>query len=190
MESNDGNDGPQEEYDIQYNVHFSNSEDYSNSESSGSAESPSFQDDTCYNRKSNLSETKQVLGEYQDGFLQGFDLKIQKTVSFAQPSLPKFQLNTFDNYSPILEHNLMKDDEVKNIINESKDEVLSSLPESESHQQFSENQSFGEDNEDLGFCMGGDGTNLLVESESEILSDNKEVHHRFSFDDKTLKDQS
>ena len=193
MENNDAKDSLKKEYDIQYNVHFDNSEDYSRSDSASVSESLSY-GEASQNHRSNLSDSKHVLGEYQDGFLQELDLKMHKAVSFAQPELPKFQLNNFDCYNPILEDPLIKDDEVSNIINDPKDEIMGSVHESELHQEFSENQQFSEDEEDLGFCGRENDTNLLMESDCEPETpckiDNKEDQQKFDFDVKVFKDQS
>lgn len=168
MENNDVEDGSLKGYDIQYNVHFDNSEDYSRSDTSNSVESDSHHPETPEKERSNLSDSKQILGEYQDGFLQDFELKIQKAVSFKPPSLPKFQLNDYANYNSILADNLIKDDEVNNILNHSKEEILSSVPESEDQDKLSQEEPYSDQDQDLGFGEGDYGTNLLVENGLEL----------------------
>ncbi len=117
MDNNDVEESSQKELDIQYDIHFSNSEDYSKSDRSSSIELSSFPDEIPEERRSNLSGSKRIRGEYQDGFLQDFELKIEKSISYNHPSPPKFQANNFGNYDSDIDDNLIKDDEVKSIIN-------------------------------------------------------------------------
>lgn len=194
MESNDAKDSLLKKYDIQYNVHFDNSEDYSKSDSAVSVESQSYDDEDFQSHQSNISDSKHVLGEYQDRFFEGFELKINKTASYAHASLQKFQLNNFDHYNSIVDDALIKNEEVSNILNDAKDEIMGSVHEPELHQQFSENQPFAGEEEDLGFCGREHDTNLLMESDNEsedsFKTGNKEHQQKLDFNGKFLKDQS
>lgn len=99
--------------DIQYDVHFSNSDDCSSSSNSRSAliEDMQSPDDSMDDSIRCLSASEQIDDAYHNRFALNLSSKLHKSVSFVNFDIPKFELGNLDN-----NNNLMKqkvDDIVK-----------------------------------------------------------------------------
>ena len=156
--------GSEKVYDIQYNVHFDNSEDYSQSEISAAQHESLSHDNNSQSNVKILSPAKHVNEKYQEGYKSDLRSKMHKAVSFINDPLPKFELENSENEDYWLDKSLIKDDQGNGIINFRKHVEINLIHESESLNDLSKSQEDSQEVIDLTLEMDDYGTNLLLDS--------------------------
>lgn len=95
---------------IQYDVHFSNSEDCSSSSNSHSASIEDMQspDESMEDSIRCLSASEQIDEAYHNRFALNLSSKLHKSVSFVNYDIPKFDLGNLANNSNLINFHLIK----------------------------------------------------------------------------------
>ena len=95
---------------IQYNVHFSNSEDCSSSSNSPSASNEDIQsyDQSMMDDIKWLSDPEKIDDAYHNRFALDLVSKLHKSVSFINFDIPKFEMGNLDNNNNIIEFHPIK----------------------------------------------------------------------------------
>lgn len=98
--------------DIQYCIQFDDSEDVSSSEQSGEEEAkePDIQEEEN-NAVECMSESKPFDDMYHEDFDLDFEAHLKKATSNINFSLPKIEIEQFENYNNLLEKNLMHEED-------------------------------------------------------------------------------
>ena len=162
METQRGEGSSERVYEIQYNVHFDNSEDCSESDSSASYSESDPPRNKSENNVKFLSPDKHVEKGYEEEIKEDFRSKFHKAASFVHEPLPKFELENSYNDDYILDKGLMKDYQGNANINYKQDGEIHSIHESDSLNELSKSLDNNEEAIDLSLEIDDYCPNLII----------------------------